>query len=625
MKKIRFIAAAAGLSIIFSEFGSVVNAADYTDGAIYRFDSFGNYTAERGKGLPDGWSLQSGAVISPEVGSVTDNERSGNVMKIEPNNSTPGLLFGSIFESGKMHISFDIKQTGDSNFADTTYIKSFRLDLNGDPYLNTENTQKDPTIDDPTVFSKGNGYGHNLFDTMNATSESEDKQFITAWEWAHRWSGTRRVSKNFFTHEKWHKLEFYIDKDSANQSVYIYMDGEEISFFDADNKKRTISLANSDLTAKLKGMFFTILKRQSQSGDTRGFLFDNVYVKSYNADEIYLDSPNIATDDGRENGVPLKSGVVNVGFSEYMNRPVTAEDVTVTSFQTGKKVTNYSIENADNMQFDIHFDDSELMAGRYIVTVNNVTGAVTGLGVKDTAVFGTEVSYIDGIAVPWVDDITVQTYNGKESGIDKDVSTLTDKIKVKFSAPVSASDLQSKLFILQNGEEFTYKDVTTEDNNCTAVLNLDGLLAPNAEYKIEVSPDICAEGSDSVHIMYGYDTGFKTADDGAVVATSKTYKTTGRGTGLKGILDLNVLKSTDKAEQLTLFVTAHTEVYDSVLEKNVKKTVVLGASALEYAQDERIIKGCSVSVPIYDLGDAELEYYLVGYPNPVSISRGTAQ
>ena len=98
-------------------------------------------------------------------------------MKIESNNSTPGLLFGSIFESGKIHISFDIKQTGDSNFADTTYIKSFRLDLNGDPYLNTENTQKDPTIDDPTVFSKGNGYGHNLFDTMNANSESEDKQF----------------------------------------------------------------------------------------------------------------------------------------------------------------------------------------------------------------------------------------------------------------------------------------------------------------------------------------------------------------------------------------------------------------------------------------------------------------
>ena len=56
MKKIRFIAAAAGLSIIFSGFGSVVNAADYTDGAIYCFDSFGNYTAERGKGLPDGWS-----------------------------------------------------------------------------------------------------------------------------------------------------------------------------------------------------------------------------------------------------------------------------------------------------------------------------------------------------------------------------------------------------------------------------------------------------------------------------------------------------------------------------------------------------------------------------------------
>ena len=74
-----------------------------------------------------------------------------------------------------------------------------------------------------------------------------------------------------------------------------------------------------------------------------------------------------------------------------------------------------------------------------------------------------------------------------------------------------------------------------------------------------------------------------------------------------------------------MYVTAHTEVYDSVLEKNVKKMVVLGASALEYEQDERLIKSCSVNIPINNLGDAELVYYLVGYPNPICIDRGTAQ
>lgn len=624
MKKFRFIAAAVSLSIIVSGFGLVVTASDYTDGDIKRFDSFGSYTAERGKGLPEGWSLQSGAVVSPGVGSVRDDERSGNVMKVEGNNA-PGVLFGSIFKSGKMHISFDVKQIGDSNFADTTYIKSLRLDLNGDPYLNTENTQKDTTIDDPTVFSKGNGYGHNIFDTMNATSEPDDKQYITAFEWAHRWSGTRRVSNKVFSHNEWHKLEFYIDKDSANQNVYIYMDGEEILFYDGDNAKRTISLANSDITAKLKGFFLTILKRQMQTGDTGGFLFDNVYIKSYNSDNIYLDSPAVVADDGIENGVPLNGGVVNVGFSEYMNRPVTKEDVTVTSFQTGNKITNYTIENADNMQFDIHFDDSTLMAGKYIVSVNNVTGTVSGLGVGESTVFNTEVSYIDGIAVPWVDDISVQTYDGKESSIEKNISTMTDKIKVKFSAPISDNDLKSKIRILQNGEEFAYKNITTTDNNRVAVLNLDRLLAPSTAYKIEVSPEVCADGTDNVHIMYGFEKTFTTADDGAIIVTDKTYRTAGRGTGIRGILDLNVLKSTDREEKLTLFVTAHTEVYDSVLEKNVKKTVVLGASALEYEKDERTVKSCSVSVPIYDLGDAELVYYLVGYPNPVCIDRGTVQ
>lgn len=624
MKKLRFIAAAASVMMILSGHSFVVMASDYTDGDIKRFDSFGNYTAEMGTGLPEGWSLQSGAVVSSGVGSVIDEERSGNVMKVRGDNA-PGVLFGSIFSSGKMHISLDIKQTGDSNFPDTTYIKSFRLDLNGDPYLNTENTQKDLTIDDPTVFSKGNGYGHNLFDTMNATSEPDDKQYMTAYEWAHRWSGTRRVSNRFFPHDEWHKLEFYIDNDSANRNVYIYMDGEAIQFYDSDNAKRTISIANSDLTAKLKGMFLTILKRQMQAGDTGGFLFDNVYIKSYNSDGIYLDSPAIVADDGVNVGVPLSDGVLNIGFSEYMNRPVTKDDVTVVNFQTGNEVSNYTIENADNMQFDICFDDTELAAGKYIVSVNNVTGSVSGLGVKDTAAFSTEVSYIDGVAVPWVEDVIFRTYDGKDSGAEKAVSTVTDKIKIKFSAPVSGNDIQSSIRILQGDEEISYKDITMEDGNHTAVINLDKLLAPGTTYKIEVSPELCAEGSDTVHIMSGYEKTFTTADDGTIIVTGKSYRTTGRGSNRRGILDLNVLKSTDKEEKFTLYVTAHTEVYDSVLEKNVKKMVVLGASALEYEQDERLIKSCSVNIPINNLGDAELVYYLVGYPNPICIDRGTAQ
>lgn len=624
MKNFRFIAAAVGISVMFLGFSLAVTAADYIDGDIKRFDSFGDYTSERGTGLPEGWSLQSGAIVSAGVGSMQDNERSGNVMKAEGDNA-PGVLFGSIFSSGKMHISFDIKQVGDSNFPDTTYIKSFRLDVNGDPYLDSENTQKDPSIDDPTVFSSKNGYGHNLFETMNATSEPDDQQFMTAFEWAHRWMGTRRVSNRFFTHDEWHKLEFYLDKDSANQNVYIYMDGERITFYDNDNTERTISFANSDITAKLKGLFFTIAKRQMQTGDTGGFLFDNVYIKSYIADEIYLDSPSITADDGVEEGVPLQGGVLNIGFSEYMSRPVTKADVTVTNFQTGKRVTNYAIENADNMQFDICFDDTELAAGKYIVSVNNVTGKISGLGVEETVVFSTEVSYIDGIAIPWVEDITVQTYDGSDGSIEKTVSTTTDKIRVKFSAPISNTDLQSKISITHDGVEFAYNGITMENNNCTAVINLDTLLAPDTTYKIEVAPDICADGTENVHIMYGYEKFFTTADDGTIIVVGKTYRTTGRGTGLRGVLDLEVLKSTDREEKYTLFVTAHTNVYDSTLEKNVKKTVLLGANTLVYGADERIVKSCSVSVPLNDLGDAELVYYLVRYPDLICIDKGTAQ
>jgi len=621
--KNRVLAAIIAVSVLFSGWMIPAFATENSDGTIDRFDSFGDYEAARGAGLPDGWSLTNGRLTSPGVSSFQDTDRRGTVMKVEGENA-PGVLFGSIFSSGKLHISFDVKQVGDSNFPDTTYIKSLRLDINGDPYLDDGNTKKDTTIDDPTVFSTANGYGHNLFETMNVATEPEENQFITGFEWAHRWKGTRRVSEKKFVPEEWHKLEFYIDKDNANQNVYTYMDGELIQFYNG-SEKRNICFANSDITTKLKGMVLTIVKRQMESGDTGGFLFDNVYLKSYSSDDVYTDGVAITVDDGAGTGIARQNGVLNVGFSEYMSRPVTAEDVTVTSFLTGEPVTNYTIENADPMQFDICFDDSELAAGKYTVSVNNVVGNVSGLPVKNSVEFRTQVAEINGVQVPWVDGCSFVTFDGTETDGRKPISTATDQIKVKFSAPVSQEDLQNKITLIENQNLFPYETITMEDANCTAVLHLNIYFTPDTEYTVIVDESICAEGTVDVPILSGYAMNFRTLDDGMVCVTNKTYRTTGRGAGRRGVLELDVLKTTIQKERYTLFVTAHTEMYDSVLDKTVKKTVVLGGDAIVFDAGERMVKTGSVTVPIAELGDAPLQYYLISYPDSVCIDKGKAQ
>ena len=62
-----------------------------------------------------------------------------------------------------------------------------------------------------------------------------------------------------------------------------------------------------------------------------------------------------------------------------------------------------------------------------------------------------------------------------------------------------------------------------------------------------------------------------------------------------------------------------------MLDKNVKKTVVLGGDAIVFDAGERMVKTGSVTVPIAELGDAPLQYYLISYPDSVCIDKGKAQ
>lgn len=601
-------------------FSLPVTAEEYKEGEISRFDSFGDYVSERGKGLPAGWMLTKGQFVSPGVGSVVDEERSGNVMKAEGDNA-PAVLFGSIFTDGKMHISFDVKQVGDENFPDTMYAKSLRLDINGDPYLDDANSKKDTTIDDPTVFSKENGYGHNLFETKNAATEPEEKQFMTAFEWAHRWKGTRRVSQKMFEPEIWHKLEFYIDKDSANQNVYIYMDGEEVAFYDGSTL-RTMSFANSDITAKLKGMVLTIAKRTSESGDMGGFLFDNVYIKSYYADEVYKDAPAITTDDGTGEGIERQNALLNVGFSEYMDRPVEKSDIKITNFITGAEVKNFEIKNSDNMQFDVLFGESTIAAGKYLIEANNVKGAISGLEVGKAAEFSTVAEEIDGVKVPWLENIEFETYDGKRLAQGKAVSSGVNRIRVKFSAPVDNTDTASKIKLFLNGEEVPWESITAEEENRTLCLKLSQFLKANSTYNLSVDKRINAYGSETVQLLAPYSTEFMTENDGMFEVIGQSYTVSGKGAGKKGNLSIDVLKTRDTAEKYTLYLAAYNDVYDSVLGRNVKKLVKLGGGTVVFDADERCIKTGKASVTVADIGDAKMQWYLLSYPGQKCVAKG---
>jgi len=72
--KNRVLAAIIAVSVLFSGWMIPAFATENSDGTIDRFDSFGDYEAARGAGLPDGWSLTNGRLTSPGVSSFQDTD-----------------------------------------------------------------------------------------------------------------------------------------------------------------------------------------------------------------------------------------------------------------------------------------------------------------------------------------------------------------------------------------------------------------------------------------------------------------------------------------------------------------------------------------------------------------------
>ncbi len=575
-------------------------AEEYKDGEIYIFDTFREYAAARGEGLPSGWAKMD-ASGDAAVEAAVDSERSGHAVKLG-NNSQAGILFGANFNGGMMHVSFDLKQTGDSSFAESTYKKALFAFMNGDG----ESTNSD--LYDYTKWSEGFGPGHRMIYTGIAA----DSEPVTCYAWSRRWLGTPVYSKSMFSPEAWHKFDMFINKDTGAYTVY--MDGQYLTCYQKDATAETKpSIALSDITANFKGMIFTSGDTK-ESSDRGGFLLDNVYIKSYTADDVISDKVVITADDGSGSGIYTSGGRVAVAFSEYMDRAVTKEDIEVINFQTGKSEESFTIENADNMQFDIAFD-GDIDPGNYNIYVRNVKGAVTGNEVSNTAAFSTKAGevIVDGkvIKIPWVEGVKFITYDGKVHSADKAISTTTNQIKIKFSAPVSDSGTDEKIYITQNEETIpcTYK---TEDDNCTIILEPTTLFKGGCAYKIHIDASMTARDSEKVNILSGYDADFSTMDDGAFIIKNVSYKYF--NATKKGRMTVDVVKTSNTDEKYTLMIGTYKEVYDSELKRNVRRLTKAEYYPLVIKSDERFIK--SYTVPSIRVeADETAECYIIGYPN----------
>lgn len=636
---------------------------------ISRFDSFGDYLNEYTDGqvaaYPEGYGATSYSHMN-NAGYVNDDERHGKVIKLG-NGASMLLPFGTIFEAGKggngwIHLSFDLKldsvdgvETSKNKQFEVRYNSSWKGSLYG--YNGTNSTYgwvngaivESTRAYDPDKPNEIAGQWASNFITVGAANlgrvvEMYHAGCVDVWNNANY--ATNHFSQKSMSADEWHKFDVYVREKTGRYSVY--MDGEYLTTYSWNEESGSYGAGGNVRTItpgwwnygenKVKGFEFRSkveddyvygntgfpgdpTNGQVDENDGGAFLVDNIYMKFYRTNDeltnttdyfIIYDELALVTDDGSGEGIPLVNGELSVGFSEWINEPVSKSDVVIKNSDTGVALSNFTIEDSDNMQFKVVFDDTPIEAGSYDITVNSVRSSASTSTASPSVTFKTvvESEVVDGVSVviPRVENVLTKTYDGTIQQEKTGFSSETYKIEVDFSTAISEADIQSKFMITDGKEEIPF-DVELEKNNTKAVLTLNKFMKANTAYTLTVDQSVTAkeseELSNAVQMKKTYTYSIKTKNDAVFKLTD--YSVLKENSNWSASLD--ILKTDEKEKKYTMAVA----VYETG-SSGEKKIVSLSYEDIVIPENNRTVSQYTLSGRCRKNSTREIKLFLMEYP-----------
>lgn len=493
---------------------SLCNAEDYRLGNVKQFHSFEDYMYKyNGRGdvpEPEGF-----VYVSPDFkgrkGYAFDEERNSKTYQMDGYNTESVLKFGTIVDSGMLHLSFDLNQYYNQNnlfSKGKTILMSFARTQGGDfsnGYYHGDvykGVSQYYGQQDPEAINHGDD-AYQFFARLGDIAETDENKIplkrtglmyaksATGWSTSYYRDDTK-VNE----YGVWGKIDFYFDKD--NNTFDMYYNGELVK---AENDFSGGALNSSDANKYLKGVFFRSMSadilgqgRPSEYHKTNGggFYLDNVYVKAYTGDKDII---SIIADDGTGNGVALVDGKVNIAYSEFMADAATKENVTVKNTVTGEYVEDFEIVNSDGMQFVIDFTGTTLDAGQYEVRVSDVKGKITEGEVALPAYFNTES---EGFA--WVTDVAFYRFDGAKQERGRDITSQTVAVEFEFNKAMDITEENAGEFvkILEGTEEVEINTYEISEDKTKVKLVPKSLLKPGEEYELVVLEGLQTESGDEL-------------------------------------------------------------------------------------------------------------------------------
>lgn len=288
---------------------------------------------------------------------------------------------------------------------------------------------------------------------------------------ANKWTDTSRG---------WHKFQFIVDCDTTVKNsdgmwegnlVKVYIDGT------AYNESASTAKLVSDNVSGYKGIG---LYRRGWARP--GVRYDNIYVSHYSGRESGPAPIVTVSDDNKQ---------ISAALSEYVKDKPSIGGFVIKNASTGKVLNGYtSTEREREYVFDF---DQPLENGKYKIYHKSAVGAIT----EKTNTEGTTF-FVNSGGEPIFDKVTAYDYKNQAEAISSDdmssdgtrtmpVSAKVKKIKVTFSADMSAKSVEDKIYLKDSNGATIGAQYTAEGKD--VYLALDEWLTPGEKYTLCVDKD----------------------------------------------------------------------------------------------------------------------------------------
>ncbi len=335
MKKLSFILAAIlSLQLAFVMGVSAEITADTSKEALL-YQDFENYemkdTMERKPGTI--WYLSEARKDFEPI-----KEGDNTVLRIG-GAALPVFYFGDLYQTGKLHISFDIK------FAEEAQARLYLFDGRIDEKVNYYN-------DDPYVaLSTSNAILSNIFQVKETQKclifyyDGSGGADMTSW----RADIMPEYEKDM---TEWTHVDLYFDEISNTRSrANYYFDGK---------------LVNTAPISFSRGVGFKAFAMTNQA--TEDVFLDNIYVhRYYDAQE---DLGSVISNDGF---VDNETRELEIKFAEPVEGNISSENIVITRDSDGEQISNFTVEEVTDASAKIVINE-ELQAGMYNINISDIAG-----------------------------------------------------------------------------------------------------------------------------------------------------------------------------------------------------------------------------------------------------------